>query len=74
MPRPKVSEYIKLTDAAPLVQEISGVTRDRSSLYHWSKYGRTDKHGTKIKLRVTKRLGCLYTTRQWVEDFIIEVG
>ena len=70
----KNSDYIKLREAAPIVQEVSGVSRCQGSMYHWHKYGRAGIHGTKIKLRAVKRLGLLYTTKQWVEDFIMEIG
>ena len=74
MGKPRDEEYIKLDTAAKLVYEISGVSRCRSALAKWAKYGRRSACGKKIYLRTSKRLGRLYTTRKWLEEYIRSVG
>lgn len=74
MGKPKDEEYIKLEKAAPLVYEISGVSRCRSALAKWARYGRRSAVGKKVRLKTSKRLGLIYTTRKWLEEFIRAVG
>ncbi len=74
MPRPKDEEYVSLNKAAGMVYEISGVHRTRSSLAKWGRYGRRSAVGKFIKLKTSKRLGRMYTTRKWLEEYIREVG
>ena len=74
MPRPRVDDYLKLSAAAPLVYEISGVSRSMWSLAKWASHGRISSTGSIVKLKITKRLGRIYTTRRWLEEFIRSVG
>lgn len=74
MPRKSNSEYLSLRKLAPLVYELTGVTRTLASIHRWYKIGRVNSQGRIVKLKVTKRLGQYYCTRGWLEDFIIEVG
>ena len=67
---PNNSELIKLGKAPAKVLELTGVTRTRETIYQWAKYGRNAQDGTMIKLRTVRRLGQLYTTQKWLEDFI----
>lgn len=74
MPAKKASDYIDLRGLVPLVYELTGVTRTMEAVRRWYKIGRINTHGVVVKLKVTKRLGQYYSTREWLEDFIIEVG
>ena len=74
MGKPHDNEYITLNKAAPLVYEISGVSRCRSALAKWASKGRRSAVGKKVYLKTSKRLGLVYTTRKWLEEFIREVG
>ncbi len=74
MGKPKDEEYIKLAKAAPLVYEITGVSRKHWSLAKWASKGRRSANGKIVRLKVSKRLGRIYTTRKWLEEFIREVG
>lgn len=74
MGRCKENEYISMVKAAPLVHEISGVSRSHWSLEKWSRGGRIASNGEIVKLKVSRRLGRLYTTRKWLEEFIRKIG
>lgn len=74
MPAKKASDYIRLSELAPIVYELTGVTRKPGTMYKWHMDGRVNAHGVIVKLKATKRFGNLYSTREWLEDFIIEVG
>ena len=74
MSRPKITDYLTITDAAKKVHELCGVTRTKEAVYHWVRYGKKDRFNRAIKLRVTKRLGQKFTTVEWLEKFIKEVG
>lgn len=72
--KPKNKDLIKLDDVTRVIFELIGVKRTRSTVYNWAKNGRASYAGVIIKLRTTMRLRRLYTTRQWVLDFIKEIG
>lgn len=72
--KPKNEDLIKLDDVSKLLIELTGVTRTRSTIYSWIKKGRANYANQIIKLKVTKRLGTYYTTRQWVLNFVQEIG
>lgn len=72
--KPKNEDLLKLDDVGKLLLELVGVTRTRSTIYSWVKKGRTDYVGSIVKLQTTRRLGRLYTTRQWVLNFIKAIG
>ncbi len=74
MAKPKITDLIKLSDVPKLIVELSGVTRVRSTIYGWVLRGRGDSHGSVIKLKTTRRLGALYTTKAWVLEFIELIG
>ena len=74
MGKPKDEEYIKLANAAPLVYEISGVHRGVWALQKWSRKGRRSACGKTVRLKTSKRLGLVYTTRKWLVEFIKAVG
>ncbi len=72
--KPKNADLITLDDIPKLIQELTGVTICRATVYNWVKSGRNDYVGGKIKLKTTRRLGRHYSTKQWVLDFIKEIG
>ena len=72
--KPKNADLIKPEAVCQLLLELSGVTRCRATVYSWIKKGRINCTGQMIKLKATKRLGMYYTTREWVKDFIREIG
>ncbi len=72
--KPKNVDLIKLDDVPTLLTELLGVTRNRSTIYNWVRHGRSDYHGRNVKLKTTVRLRKHYTTKQWVLDFIREIG
>jgi len=63
-------DVIKIADVPKLVYELTGLIRSRSAIYQWIKAGRLSYSDERIKLKTVKRLGFLYTTREWIEEFI----
>ncbi len=74
MGKPKDEEYIKLSKAASLVYEITGVSRTAWALQKWHRKGRVNTAGKIVKLKIARRLGMVYTTRKWLIEFIKAVG
>lgn len=72
--KPKNSDLIRVEDVPALVTELTGVVRGKPVVYHWIKRGRISRTGQLIKLKATKRMGNLFTTRKWLQEFIDEVG
>ena len=67
-------DYIKLKDVLELIYKLTGIRRCRATIYNWVIKGRPDYLHQNIKLKVKHRLGCLYTTEQWVVEFIEAVS
>ena len=74
MSKPRDEEYIQLSKLAPVVYEMTGVSRTVHTLKKWTSQGKLGQHGTKVKLKAAKRLGAWYSTRKWLQEFIDEVG
>ena len=74
MPRIKNDDYLRMSEAAKIVSELTGVTRCMSTVHKWVRDGRLDQHGRLVKLRMTRKLGRNYTTREWLKKFIKEIG
>jgi hypothetical protein len=72
--KPKNSDLIRVKDAAPVVEELTGVKRTYIAVYQWCKVGRRRYDNVVVKLKTTKRLGTLFTTKEWIADFIREIG
>ncbi len=70
----KTKDLIRLDAVVPLLVELTGMTRNRSTIYNWVQKGRHGQHGTVVHLKAIKRLGVHYTTKQWVIDYIAEIG
>ena len=74
MPRPKELSLITLSKVPAILRELTGVIRTRVTVYNWARAGRINAHGQKIKLKVYRRLGQLYTTEEAVINFLRELG
>ena len=67
-------KLIPLSAVPSLVAELTGVWRHRATVYKWAKVGCRSLDARVVKLKVEKRMGQLFTTREAVVDFISEVG
>ena len=70
MQRPKNEDLILIHNIPKLIYKLTGTARTRTCIYGWIKDGRVTYEGERIKLRTVVCLGFLYTTREWVEEFI----
>lgn len=70
----KNNDLIKIRDVPKLLLELTGIDRTRITVYQWVRYGRESYAGERIFLETTRRLGYIYTTREWVEKFIRSMG
>ena len=71
---PKKENLIRFEDVPALLTELTGQTRSRATIYNWATKGRRGYTNEYIKLKHTKRLGTMFTTREWVMEFIGEIG
>jgi len=74
MPKPKNSDLIKLNDVPKVLLELTGVFRCRATVYNWARNGRPDYTGKKVKLKTCKRVGSLYTSQDWLIEFLKAIG
>lgn len=65
-----MKQLMKIADVPTLVYKLIGIKRTRTCIHEWIRVGRINSDGERIKLKTTKRLGFLYTTSKWVEEFI----
>lgn len=72
--KPRKEELIRIADIPELLLKLTGVTRTRQTVYEWIHHGRRTYDGRLIVLKTTKRLGRLFTTKQWLEKFVKELG
>lgn len=72
--KPKNADLIKIDEIPKLILEFTGVTICRATAYNWATKGRSNYVGGKTILKTTRRLGHYYSTKQWVLDFIREIG
>ncbi len=66
----KRKDLIKIRDVPALILKMTGCTRTQATVYMWTRKGIRAYDGSTAKLKVTKRLGHLYTTKKWVEEFL----
>lgn len=71
--RPKDKDLIRLKDCLSIVKELTGVERSGEAVYYWATRGLINRHGTKVLLRTTTRIKTLYTTRDWLKNFLESV-
>lgn len=67
-------KLIPLSAVPTLVADLTGVWRHRATVYRWAKVGCRTLDARVVKLKVEKRMGQLFTTREDVMEFISEVG
>jgi hypothetical protein len=72
--KPRNEDLIPVEKVPALVLELTGVTRGKPLIYSWIRKGRISQHGQIVKLKATKRLGTWFTTKEWLMNFINEVG
>lgn len=60
---------IRLADVPALVKELSGVSRNRPTIYRWADTG-IKVNKVPIRLETTMRAGQLFTTRSAVQKFL----
>lgn len=70
----KKANYIALKKVPDILVELTGVSRAQITVYVWATKGRISSQGTIVKLKTVKRMGRLYTTHDWVENFVRSVG
>jgi hypothetical protein len=66
--------YIRLQDVPRVLLELTGQTRCRATIYNWVCKGKRGYDNVVIKLKIKKTLGMMFTTREWVVDFIQKLG
>ncbi len=71
---PKIEDLIRLIDVPALLTKLTGTTRGRATIYNWATKGRRGYANEFIKLKIVRRLGTMFTTEEWVMDFIKEIG
>ncbi len=74
METPDDTKLIKISAVPALLAELTGVTRQRLTIYNWIKVGCRTHDARIVKLQTKKRMGQLFTTRARLEEFIREVG
>ncbi len=63
-------DLIQIKNVPELVEKLTGIKRSRTTVYQWIKVGRVIYGGDIIKLKTIKRLGFLFTTRKYIEEFL----
>ena len=67
-------DYIAISKVPALIMEIAGVARTKNAVYAWATLGRISADGRLVKMKTVKRMGRMYTTREWVDKFVRAVG
>lgn len=70
---PKQTHLIRMRDVPNIVHKITDQTRSKETIYLWAKKGITGHTGEIVKLETTKRMGRMFTTIPWIEEFIGKV-
>lgn len=68
--QPEKKKLLRIRDVPDIILKIAGVTRSKETVYLWARNGVIGYAGDKLKLKTVRRAGHLFTTREWVEDFI----
>jgi cbb3-type cytochrome oxidase cytochrome c subunit len=66
--------YFALSKVPAKIKALSGVTRSRMTIYNWAHTGRIDQQGTIRKLQTVTRCGQIYTTEEWLTEFMRNMG
>ena len=74
METPNDTKLIKISAVPALLAELTGVSRQRLTIYNWIKKGCRTHDARIVKLKIKKRMGQIFTTQARLEEFIREVG
>ena len=74
MGRIRTEDYISLQAASDYIYGITNIRRKTNTLVVWSLKGLLGQHGTRVKLHTVRRLKRKFTTKEWVDNFLREVG
>ena len=66
----KKKDLVRISDVPGIISELTGVTRCKETIYLWIKNGVKAYTGEPLRLKTTKRMGRLFTTRVWIEEFV----
>ena len=68
-------EPLMLSEIPPLVKALTGVSVSRQTVYNWKTTGRRALSDPEriVRLQTVVRAGRVFTTREWVQDFLREV-
>lgn len=67
-------KYMSLAEASNYINSITGIYVPKKTLYFWSREGKATPYGQKVKLKVRKKFGKMWTKKEWLEDFLYEIG
>ena len=68
------TKLIKIADVPAILLELTGVHRQRLTIYNWINKGCRTNDARIVKLKTKKRMGQIFTTRARLEEFIKAVG
>ena len=61
-------KLVKLSEVVPYLEKKHNIEVTRQTVYNWAKMGKRN-----TVLKTAKRVGTLYTTERWVDEFIANV-
>ncbi len=67
-------EYLSLGEVVPYMSRAMGINRTRQTVHNWAIKGVERGLGRIVRLRITKRAGRMYTTRNWLRKFLDEIS
>lgn len=71
---PKREDLITITDVPAVVFRLTGVKRSRQTIVNWYRKGVRAYDRRLIKLRVERRLRCVFTTEEFIMKFIKDIS
>jgi hypothetical protein len=74
MPKPKNEDYKSLQECSDYIYTLTRVRRLPNTILMWYRKGLIDKHGSRIRLKTARRLKRRYSTIEWIDDFLREIG
>ena len=70
-----MNELMKLVDVPARVNDLTGASISRQTVYNWASKGRkVFRTGEAVHLKVKLKAGQLFTTEKWVRDFLTKIG
>jgi hypothetical protein len=70
---PQTMQLLRLAEVPKLLKKLSGLDRNRKTIYNWANKGKTNYSGEHIVLRTISKAGVKFTTRAWVNKFLVEL-